>query len=527
LLGSLALPGFKPRGLATDGSMLYAASAAAGIHVIDVSVPSAPALITVFSEADASYVALNLRAPYLYVADGQRHLLVLDVTEPAAPRRVGRATLPANGQQIALRGDHALVAAGAAGLRVVAVANPELPVEVGHSTKTSKENAVGLALNGHLAYVADRSITSGESHYRKGGLRVIDVAQPEQPVQLGNWPADVMAVDADGDQAFVGLYHEDRESAVAQVDVVKPAMPVLRASTNVPIPASQAVHALGHSVFVADHSFNRLNLGDATLPHLAWSLGLPDFDQKSYAPYREFVFGPGRAYVDLQSAGVAIIDLADLRQPAWAGTIVERGLPMAAVAGHVYLKPFSGPMAIYDTQIPSAPQRVGSVPGSDFAVYARVVGRHLYLVDNFSAQLKVLDISDPRNPVPVNQVVIPPAFALEVEGQRLYLGTQGAFDARLLQVYSLAPAPAVELRGEVEVDHHVRGMAVCDRTVFISKPTLPGGGVLAVDVSNANAPEVVARHELSKEFAMGVACLPGGVVALNVREGVLILRYER
>ncbi|HEV8691572.1 MAG TPA: hypothetical protein VGQ91_14825, partial [Ideonella sp.] len=104
LLGSLALPGFKPRGLATDGSMLYAASAAAGIHVIDVSVPSAPALITVFSEADASYVALNLRAPYLYVADGQRHLLVLDVTEPAAPQRVGRATLPANGQQIALRG---------------------------------------------------------------------------------------------------------------------------------------------------------------------------------------------------------------------------------------------------------------------------------------------------------------------------------------------------------------------------------------------------------------------------------------
>lgn len=528
LLGSYAAPGFRPRSLATDGQTLYAASGKPGIHVLDVQGAGAPTLLSVFSEPGVSYLSLRLGAANrLYAGASDGLFLVLDAADPYALQRLGTTRLPANGRQIALQGSLAFVAAGAAGLRIVDVADPSRPAELGHSVKPVNEDAVGVALNGSLAYVADRGIESGDSHYRKGGLRVIDVSDPAHPLQLANLAGDLVAVDTVGDQAIIGTYRTSRESSIDRVDISQPTAPRRLASVNVPIPASQALHAMGSSAYVADRAFNCLRLADPQAPHLAWSLALPDFDQESYAPQREFVFAPGRAYVDTQSTGVVIIDLADLKRPQLAGTIVPGAWPLAATGHHVVLKPFSGPARIYDAQVPSAPQWVGNLPGSDFVALARIAGLHLYAVDNYQHLLLVYDITDPAVPVLANQIPIGEAFTLDTEGQRLYLGLRGAFDTRRLQVYSLANAPLVALRGEVEIDRYVRTMAACDRIVYFAKPVRPGGGAVAVDATDATAPFVSARHELASEFAVGIACLPQGTVALNVLEGVLLLRYER
>ena len=73
-------------------------------------------------------------------------------------------------------GTLAYVADGPSGLRVIDVADPALPVEIGFLvTPDGFAGALGVSVVGTLAYVADNG----------SGLRVIDVADPALPVEIG------------------------------------------------------------------------------------------------------------------------------------------------------------------------------------------------------------------------------------------------------------------------------------------------------------------------------------------------------
>jgi hypothetical protein len=292
-----------------------------------------------------------------------------------------------------------------------------------------------------------------------------------------------------------------------------------------PIPASAAFHARGNNVFVADLGFSRIDLTSPSKPTLAWTLPLPDEEQKHYLPYRDFIFEGTLAFVGLGQHGASIIDLVDPDHPRQAATITEQGQPMASTGHHLYTKPYSGPLRIYDVQSPDAPALVGSVAGSEFASFVRIAGTQMYLADLYTFELKVFDLSDPVVPVLVNTVPIPKVFAMEVDADVLYLGTQGLSDSRSLQLYSIAAPPALPLLGEVAIDRYSRSMAVCQKTAFFAKPTMPGGGVSAVSALDPTAPFIAARHPIDDQFAMAVACLDDGTVAVNVREGMLVLRY--
>ena len=74
---------------------------------------------------------------------------------------------------MAVAGSYAYVADGKSGLRVINVANPAAPVEVG--SYDTPGYADGVAVAGSYAYVADWG----------DGLRVINVANPAAPVEVG------------------------------------------------------------------------------------------------------------------------------------------------------------------------------------------------------------------------------------------------------------------------------------------------------------------------------------------------------
>ena len=97
--------------------------------------------------------AVAVQGSYAYVAARLR-LLVLDVSNPAKPVRVGQSALfPNVVQDLALAGNYAYVADGEGGLRIIDIANPAAPAEVGfYDTPGS---ARGVAVAGDTIYVAD------------------------------------------------------------------------------------------------------------------------------------------------------------------------------------------------------------------------------------------------------------------------------------------------------------------------------------------------------------------------------------
>jgi hypothetical protein len=121
----------------------------------------------------ATWQSPSFQGDYAYVGVGLR-LVILDITDPAAPVLVGQ-TPPLAGlaRIVAVAGDYAYVADLRAGLSVVDVSDPGAPVEVGFYDTPGSPYSVAVA--GDYAYVADWNC----------GLRVVDVSDPGAPVEVG------------------------------------------------------------------------------------------------------------------------------------------------------------------------------------------------------------------------------------------------------------------------------------------------------------------------------------------------------
>ncbi|MBM3883167.1 MAG: hypothetical protein FJ387_26210 [Verrucomicrobia bacterium] len=98
-------------------------------------------------------------------------LELLDVSDPANPRRVGGHDIGTSTYGVDAVGRRAYVAAGAAGLQVIDVSDPAAPKRLGGS---ESGDARGVAVSGHHAFVADYD-----------GLRVLEVSDPASLRRVG------------------------------------------------------------------------------------------------------------------------------------------------------------------------------------------------------------------------------------------------------------------------------------------------------------------------------------------------------
>ena len=88
-----------------------------------------------------------------YLALGYGGLAILDVSNPAAPVRLGGYDTSGEARGVAVSGSVAYVADNTAGLQIIDVSNPANPVRLG-SYNTGGQ-AFGVAVSGTIAYVAD------------------------------------------------------------------------------------------------------------------------------------------------------------------------------------------------------------------------------------------------------------------------------------------------------------------------------------------------------------------------------------
>lgn len=117
--------------------------------------------------------AVAVQGSYTYIGVGPR-LVILNISDPAHPAVVGQtAPLPGIVESAAVAGNYAYIADGNSGLRIIDVANPPVPIEVGACDTPGR--AGDVVVTGNYAYVADLS----------GGLRIINIANPAAPIEIG------------------------------------------------------------------------------------------------------------------------------------------------------------------------------------------------------------------------------------------------------------------------------------------------------------------------------------------------------
>ncbi len=173
-----------------QGNLVFLGSGG-GVVVLDVSDPSNPQRVGEIRTRGV-VVGLDYEAGRLYVADGQGGLEVWDVNEPSAPMRLGSYFTPGSAEGVYVLGDYAYVAAGDGGLRILDITDPSNPYEVGYYDTPG--SAWDVYVLGDYAYVA-----------AGGGLRILDITDPTNPYEVGYYGTLGYAWDVYvlGDYAYV------------------------------------------------------------------------------------------------------------------------------------------------------------------------------------------------------------------------------------------------------------------------------------------------------------------------------------
>lgn len=139
-----------------DGNYAYIADATRGVRIIDVSTPSNPTETGYYDTNGIAY-GLTKVGGYVYLADGTQGIKVFDASATDTLILLGSLDTPTTATKVEYYNEGLFVADGNfGGMRVIDVANPNSPSEVGYIA--SMGSAENLRVYGSTVYLADGTI---------------------------------------------------------------------------------------------------------------------------------------------------------------------------------------------------------------------------------------------------------------------------------------------------------------------------------------------------------------------------------
>ena len=159
----------NPGAVQATGNTMYVGTDQS-LLVVDISNPAAP---TQTGSITGAVNALSIWGNYLYVGTTDGHLITYNIVQPASPVQVSTQTVPTAAIVMRASNNLLFIADNASGLLTYSLTNPGTPVMV---SQFLSAGAVGdLALDGNLALLA----TADQ------GMVIADVTNPAQPLQVG------------------------------------------------------------------------------------------------------------------------------------------------------------------------------------------------------------------------------------------------------------------------------------------------------------------------------------------------------
>ncbi len=161
--------------LTVAGTTAYVTSWGYGLMIMDLADPVAPSLLSSVYVQYASAVDVGGDMAYVVTSTNGGSLFIFDVSNPQLP--VPRGTMPiSHGWDVVYHDGLALIADEDyvdAGLRVVDVSNPDVPLELGRYGDCN--SAAAVTASGDLAFLACHD----------GTMHVVSIADPAMPTQIG------------------------------------------------------------------------------------------------------------------------------------------------------------------------------------------------------------------------------------------------------------------------------------------------------------------------------------------------------
>ncbi|MGB9719895.1 MAG: T9SS type A sorting domain-containing protein [bacterium] len=160
-------------GLFVSGNTLYVCARSQGLVIVNVQNPASPVILGTFNTAGFAYDVV-VSNNFAYVADATKGVRIIDVSTPSNPVETGYYDTNGIAYSVAKAGNYVYAADGTAGIKVFDVSNSDTLVLLGSLDTPGTASGVQY-FNNHI-FVADGTA---------GGIRVINVASPSAPAEVG------------------------------------------------------------------------------------------------------------------------------------------------------------------------------------------------------------------------------------------------------------------------------------------------------------------------------------------------------
>lgn len=364
-----------------------------GLLIIDVSNPAEPRRLGGYTtEGECSSVTVVGGIAYVTVRYSGVHLV--DVSDPAQPRRLDQIESRVLNGNVAVAGNMAYVAGGEAGLQLFDVSDPALPMRLG--------------VYDTLVYVFGVAAAGGYAYAAGDGLWVLDLRDPTTPRLVGwddTWQAnqDVKVVDG---VAYVAA----SDGGVLTYDVATPARPRLLGQYQPGIGEARCVEVHGNTAYLVGTRWDetrQLRIGDLRVIDVSNTvemrgIGRCETGEGRYfgvnCAYRVTVSGNVACVADGE-AGLGLIDVSDPRQPRQIRSYdtSESGYAMgiAVVSNLCYVADTSTGFQVIDITDPTNPRRLWIDETANGVSTVVLVGNLAYVSGQ---SLHVFDLGNPAAP---------------------------------------------------------------------------------------------------------------------------------
>jgi len=255
-LGSVTLPNSYVGKVTVDGTRAYVSTTAAGLCIVDVADPEAPAVLGLANTPGQARDAI-VDEDYAYIADGYS-LQVADVSNPYSPAIIGSIEGLSYTFCIAKHGDVVYVQDDVTeSLLCIDVSDPSAPMIVGGVETTGQTvNDIGYS-QGHVFLAAYDS-----------GLIVVDVSDPSAPRVVARDESIVArSLAVAGNNLYV-LASAPYSYRLAVLDITDPEDPQLLSDAVAVAPTSGGIAVAGRHVYASGYygGFHVIDVSDPSDP---------------------------------------------------------------------------------------------------------------------------------------------------------------------------------------------------------------------------------------------------------------------
>jgi len=541
------------------GDYVYLSS----LQVVDVSLPGAPQVVGSFAGQDGDVrgiTATELNLYVIYSADqaGFNGLAVYDRTDPIVPTLLATVTMPQFMTQMRVIGDRVYLRNDQGRLLIVDVSNPAAPVASGGIGQGWLDS---FDLNGNLLYAVDRinndvvvvdvtdldnlqvdyrlnladviSITFdqgygyflsansgtnilsftapdvytvandlpaltrplvvyGDLGYTYGNpLQVYQMASPAAPNLVATVPFIVHSGVLDGDRGLLGI-----SNAFAEMDLSNTEdLPGLAGTVPLANDLSAMIADGDHLVTLSRAGFETYDASDCTAPVALGSIAWQD-RLRGHTLAGDYLYvlsdGPFLGRVVLK-----VFDLSDMSAPQQVATKTLNGdlWGLTAVGDFLYSGEH-GALVLINVADPLDPGMFSRTDGVGFSAITAVAGQEMVVADG--TMLRHFDVSASDNPVLLT------AVDTGVEGTQMLLDSGVAYFVHRggVKLYEVTQTGAKNMLADLTVPGAVDGAALSEGILYVE-----GSGIYMLDVSDPMASMFVGNLAYVADRAANLTAL--------------------